>query len=87
MDRLSCFRGQGPPTHFITLTCAENWWPDLRDIYVALEKNAGRPKEAELLKQGNIQAMMKAAKQYSMYVNEYFMHRAKNLWIYLLERF
>ena len=22
-------RQHGPPTHFITLTCAENWWPDL----------------------------------------------------------
>ena len=31
-------RGHGPPTHFITLTCAENWWPDLRDIYTTLEE-------------------------------------------------
>ena len=25
-------QGHGPPTHFITLTCAENWWPDLKRI-------------------------------------------------------
>lgn len=31
-------RGHGPPTHFITLTCAENWWPDLRDIFTTLEE-------------------------------------------------
>jgi hypothetical protein len=23
-------RGDGPPTFFITLSCAENWWPDLK---------------------------------------------------------
>ncbi len=32
-------RGHGPPTHFMTLTCAENWWPDLREIYTTLEEN------------------------------------------------
>ena len=34
-------RGHGPPTHFITLSCAENWWPDLRRIMVDLERQAG----------------------------------------------
>jgi hypothetical protein len=23
-------RGHGPPTVFLTLSCAENWWPDLK---------------------------------------------------------
>lgn len=31
-------RHHGPPTHFITLTCAENWWEDLRGIFSDLEK-------------------------------------------------
>jgi hypothetical protein len=25
-------RGNGPPTFFITLSCAENWWPDLKRL-------------------------------------------------------
>jgi hypothetical protein len=23
-------RGHGPPTFFVTLSCAENWWPNLK---------------------------------------------------------
>ena len=38
-------RRHGPPTHLITLTCAENWWTDLREIYATLEQNAGNKKE------------------------------------------
>ena len=70
-------RGHGPPTHFITLTCAENWWADLRDIYADLETNAGNVAEATLLRDGNFRAMCRAARKYPMYVNEYFMMRAK----------
>jgi len=33
-------RGHGPPAHFITLTCAKNWWPDLREIMADLTRNA-----------------------------------------------
>ena len=32
-------KSHGPPTHFITLTCAENWWPDLREMYTTLENH------------------------------------------------
>ena len=35
-------RHHGPPTHFITLTCAENWWEDLRCIFLDLEKTKER---------------------------------------------
>ena len=31
-------RGHGPPTFFITLSCAKNWWPDLQCILYQLEK-------------------------------------------------
>ena len=71
-------RGHGPPTHFITLSCAENWWPDLRDLYATLAKNAGLTEESELILSGNFRAMSRAARKYSLYVNEYFMKRAKN---------
>ena len=67
----------GPPTHFITLTCAENWWPDLCDIYADMEAIAGQTAESELLRKGNLQAMSKAARKYSFYVNEYFLQRMK----------
>lgn len=70
-------RGHGPPTHFITLTCAENWWSDLRNIYATLESNAGNESEASLLRDGNFRAMCRAARKFPMYVNEYFMMRAK----------
>ena len=38
-------RQHGPPTHFITLTCAENWWHDLHEMYVTLEKMQEDPKK------------------------------------------
>ena len=54
----------GPPTHFVTLTCAENWWPDLRnimgDIESIREHDLGRckqcnvpPKETDLTDANN----------------------------------
>eukprot|EP00984_Skeletonema_dohrnii_P001097 scaffold341_cov89-Skeletonema_dohrnii-CCMP3373.AAC.2 len=42
-------RGHGPPTHFITLSCAENWWPDLRRVMVDLERQAGNHERAQKL--------------------------------------
>ncbi len=42
--------GNGPPTFFITFSCAENWWPDLRRLMIDLEMNAGNLNQAELLK-------------------------------------
>ena len=81
-------RGHGPPTHFVTLTCAENWWPDLCRIFASLEQNSVvKPKKnqdsnksqsrSELLVAGDFQAMAQAARRYPLYVNEYFMKRAK----------
>ena len=70
-------RRHGPPTHFITLTCAENWWPDLRDIYADLERNAGREDECRLIEAGNFQAMCRASRRHPLYVNQYFMMRAE----------
>ena len=77
-------RGHGPPTHFMTLTCAENWWPDLRQIYTDLEEIAESSrrqitKEAQstLLKERDQRAMKRAARKHAFYVNEYFMVRAK----------
>ena len=69
-------RGHGPPTHFITLSCAENWWPDLRRIMVDLESQAGNHDHAQQLLDGDFKAMSASAKRYNLYVNDFFMKRA-----------
>ena len=71
-------RQHGPPTHFITLTCAENWWQDLREIYLSLECNEGQEEQCHLLDAGDFKAMCKAAQKCPLYVNEYFMMRAEH---------
>jgi len=94
-------RQHGPPTHFITLTCAENWWPDLREIMIDLEKKSEQnrvsgttfgvgdinetttdhkkktPSQSFLLETCDFKAMGRAARKYPLYVNKFFMHRAK----------
>ena len=69
--------GHGPPTFFITLSCAENWWPDLRKLMVDLALNAKDFIEAEKLANGDFPAMKRAVKKNSVYVNEFFMKRSK----------
>ena len=71
-------RGNGPPTFFITLSCAENWWPDLKRLLAQLEDNAKNYTIAEQIKLGCKISMAKAARRYSLYVNEFFMKRAKS---------
>lgn len=72
--------GNGPPNFFITLSCAENWWPDLRRLMIELETNSGDKDQVELLEDdGEIgfKAMCKSARRWPLFVNEYFMERAK----------
>ena len=72
--------GHGPLTFFITLSCAENWWPDLRRILVQLERKSGNLAQATLLESNNSKdsskAMAKSAKRYPGFVNKFFMKRA-----------
>jgi hypothetical protein len=69
-------RGHGPPTFFITLSCAENWWPDLRRLLYQLEKIAGNVKTADAIKNGGRKEMSNSARKYPLFVNEFFMKRA-----------
>lgn len=69
--------GRGPPTFFMTFSCAENWWPDLRRLMAQFENNAGNDHEASLLNNNDFNAMKRAVKRYPMYVNKFFMLRAK----------
>lgn len=79
-------RNHGPPTHFITLTCAENWWPDLRQIMYQLElaseansttTRSTATKQSQLIKDGDFKALCRSVQKHSLYVNQYFMRRAK----------
>lgn len=69
-------RGRGPPTFFITFSCAEHWWPDLRRLLWQLEEIAGNKMEATQIKSNDFTAIQRAAKKYPLYVNELFMKRA-----------
>ena len=70
--------GRGPPTFFMTFSCAENWWPDLRRLLEQLERHAGNTDIADLLRENNFSAMKRSAKKYPLYVNDFFMKRVKN---------
>ena len=70
-------RGRGPPTFFMTFSCAENWWPDLRRLMAQLQKHAGNKEESKLLRNNDFNAMKRAVKRFPLYVNEFFMKRAK----------
>ncbi len=73
--------GSGPPTCFAVLSCAENWWPDLRRLMIHLEINAKNYREVDLLKEEKTpmgyNAMTRAVKKWRLYVNEFFMKRSK----------
>ena len=71
-------RGRGPPTFFITFSCAENWWPDLRRTLAQMERHAGNDHMAQLLDNNDFSAMQKAAKRYPLFVNDFFMKRARS---------
>ena len=71
-------RGRGPPTFFITFSCAENWWPDLRRTLAQLERHAGNEHMAQLLNDNDFSAMQKAARRYPLFVNDFFMKRAQS---------
>ena len=70
-------RGHGPPTFFVTLSCAENWWPDLKRLLAQLHEKAKNYTQAASIRSGCRISMANAARRYPLYVNEFFMRRAK----------
>lgn len=70
-------RGNGPPTFFITFSCAEYWWPDLRRILAELEEQGGHKSAADAIRQGDMKAIRKATRKYTLFVNDFFMKRAR----------
>jgi hypothetical protein len=71
-------RGHGPPTFFITLSCAENWWIDLRPLLAQLKDSAQNYSWAEAFRGGSMIAMSNASCRHPLFINEYFMRRAKS---------
>ncbi len=63
---------------FITLSCAENWWPDLQRLLYQLENIAGKAQKAEAIKNGGRKEMSYAARKYPLFVNEFFMKRVNS---------
>ncbi len=71
-------RGHGPPTFFITFSCAENWWIDLKCLLAQLEYTAQNFLQAEAIQDGFMIAMSNASRRHPLFVNKYFMRRAKS---------
>ncbi len=70
-------RGHGPLAFFITLSCAENWWIDLKCLLVQLEDTAQNYLRAEAIRDGSMIAMSNASRRHPLFVNKFFMKRAK----------
>ncbi len=71
-------RGHGPPTFFITLSCAENWWIDLRRLLAQLEDSAQIYSRAEAIRGRSMIAMSNASQRHPLFVNKYFTRGAKS---------
>jgi len=71
-------QGHGPPTLFITLSCAEYYWPDVKRLLeerIHMTENTQQAQPSTLKSKTDI---MKAVNQYSIVVQEYFTSRVKD---------
>lgn len=66
--------GHGPPTFFITLSCAEYMWPDIKRLLVDRFTIAGL--DLSILDKSFVQAV----NDYTLIVQEYFQERVK-IWL------
>ena len=71
--------GNGPPTLFLTLSCAEYYWPEvIRLLEERIKMESGGVNSPNLKK--NTKALRKAVIDYSIVIQEYF-HRRVQIWI------
>lgn len=68
----------GPPTLFITLSCAEYWWPDLTELIYQQVTRAGNTVHAAKIKSGDFEAICQGVKEYSAIVQQFFVARVSN---------
>ena len=73
----------GPPTLFITLSCAEYWWPDLQKLLAMRLRKILDTRHHELSKnveRGDVKSRMKAVNLHTGLVQEFFTLRTTS-WI------
>ena len=66
---------RGPPTLFLTLSCAELWWPDLQRLLAdrLIKSGVNKLKKlAELVMMGDLNSSMKAVNNYTSVVQDFF---------------
>ena len=71
-------QGHGPPTLFITLSCAEYYWPDVTRLLEERIHMADQTHHSESTALKSKTDVMKAVNQYSIVVQEYFTSRVKD---------
>jgi hypothetical protein len=59
-------RDDGPPTFFVTLSCAENCLPDLKGLLAQLDENAKNYPRAEAIRNGCKISMANDAQRYPL---------------------
>jgi hypothetical protein len=75
-------QGHGPPTLFITLSCAEYYWPDIRRLMedrirlTGIDEYKNNNNKSEIL--STKAEYMKSVNHYSIVVQEYFITRVKD---------
>jgi hypothetical protein len=72
--------GHGPPTLFLTLSCAELWWPDLKRLLCDFVKGTEDEYLADELEEEHKRATAtkKLVEMYSLVVQEFFQIRLQN---------
>ena len=71
--------GNGPPTLFITLSCAEYFWPDIIRLLEERIKMSNKTQTCPNLKKDK-SALCKAIDEYSIVIQEYFIKRV-DIWM------
>ena len=73
-------QGHGAPTLFITLSCAEYYWPEIKRLLEDRIKHTKSRSSEENTSLSTKQLIMKAVNQYSIVVQEFFITRV-NRWM------
>ena len=71
-------KGHGAPSLFITLSCAEYYWPDIKRLIEDRVSHTETNSEKSHIDINTKQKRMKAVNQYSIVVQEYFITRVKD---------
>ncbi len=70
-------RGHGPPTFFITLSYAENWWIGLKRFLAQLENTAQNYSRAEAIRDGSMIAMSNASRRHPLFCEQVLYEKSK----------